>query len=78
MPSRPEGHARTTRVGGATRRALHGVEHRSMLSHVMADAITISYRMHVDGSRSAVNGDATGGKTRTKTVDVDGADSPGR
>jgi hypothetical protein len=61
MPSRPEGHARTTRVGGATRRALHGVEHRSMLYRVMATAITISYRMHVDGSRTAVNGDATRG-----------------
>jgi hypothetical protein len=41
---------------------LHGVEHRSMLDRVMATAITISYRMHVDGFRTAVNGYATLGK----------------
>ncbi len=58
-PSRPEGHVRTTRVGGATRRALHGVEHRSMLYRVMATAITIGHRMHVDDFRTVVNGYAT-------------------
>ena len=35
-PSRPEGHARTTRVGGAKRRALHGAEHSSKLECVTA------------------------------------------
>jgi hypothetical protein len=35
-PSRPEGHARTTRVGGAKRRALHGAERSSKLEYVIA------------------------------------------
>ena len=52
---------------------MHGVEHRSMLYHVMADAITSSYRMRVDGFRTAVNGHATRGKRGP----VEGADSPG-
>lgn len=35
-PSRPAGHARHARVGGAKRRALHGVEHSSKLGCVVA------------------------------------------
>jgi hypothetical protein len=43
-PSRPEGHARTTRVGGATRRALHGAEHRLTLNDVMATSVRVGRR----------------------------------
>ena len=40
-PSRPEGHARTTRVGGAKRRALHVAEHSSKLCCVMAGGLPL-------------------------------------
>jgi hypothetical protein len=47
-PSRPEGHARTTRVGGATRRALHGAEHRLMLNDVMATGVSLVPRAQTE------------------------------
>jgi len=88
--SRPEGPARTTRGGGAKRRALHGAEHSSRLDGVMAagnvlpgaTALSLPGRGSISAvtadDRRAARADVADDHTAETGDDYSGERQPGR